>query len=160
MASVSASSRAVTVGDRGEPPGALPEGTRLCHLQRAMAIGLEAPELVGREEELRRIEAFLDRATAGSAALLLEGDAGIGKTTLWRSGVELAREHEFLVLQARPAEAERELSFAALSDCLAPVIEELGRLPEAQRHVLRVALVVEEAVGRPPAGFAVAASVL
>ena len=46
-----------------------------------MAIGVEAPELVRWEEELRRIEAFLDGAT-DSAALVLEGDAGVGKTTL------------------------------------------------------------------------------
>src|SRR5437870_8893989 len=46
--------------------------------------------------------------------------------SLWRAGVELAQERGFLVLQARPAEAERELSFAALNDCLAPVTEELG----------------------------------
>jgi len=40
---------------------------------------------------------------AGDAALVLDGEAGIGKTTLCLAGVERAREHGFRVLYARPA---------------------------------------------------------
>ena len=47
--------------------------------------------IVGREEDLASVYAFVDRAPAGVAALVLEGEAGIGKSTLWLSGVEHAR---------------------------------------------------------------------
>ena len=39
--------------------------------------------IVGRGAELRLVEEFLDAAAAGPAALLLEGEASIGKTALW-----------------------------------------------------------------------------
>ncbi len=51
-----------------------------------------AIEIVGREEELSSLQAFVDDARRGpAAALVLEGVAGIGKTTLWEAAVERAR---------------------------------------------------------------------
>jgi DNA replication protein DnaC len=49
-------------------------------------------ELVGREEELACINAFVDEVHDGHTALLLEGEPGIGKSTLWLSGCEYARQ--------------------------------------------------------------------
>jgi predicted ATPase len=43
-------------------------------------------EIIGREEELGSIQAFLDRVREGSGALVLSGEAGIGKTILWEAG--------------------------------------------------------------------------
>ena len=63
-----------------------------------------ALEIVGREEELASIRAFLDRKDEGAFALVLEGDAGIGKSTLWLAGVEHARSRGLRVLRSRPAE--------------------------------------------------------
>jgi len=63
-----------------------------------------ATEIVGREEELAQIDAFLDED--GPRALLLEGEAGIGKTTLWREAVERATVRGHRVLAAAPARAE------------------------------------------------------
>ena len=40
-------------------------------------------EIVGRGVELAAVERFVDRATRSFAALVLEGEAGIGKTTIW-----------------------------------------------------------------------------
>ena len=48
-------------------------------------------EIVGREEELASLHAFIAEAEGGPAALVLEGEAGIGKSTLWLAGVEHAR---------------------------------------------------------------------
>ena len=48
-------------------------------------------EIVGRDKELQTISSFLEQDPP-SGALLIQGDAGIGKTTLWRAGVEAARE--------------------------------------------------------------------
>ena len=55
-------------------------------------------EIVGREEDRASVEAFVGRAEGGAAALVLEGEAGIGKSTLWLAGVELARARGLRVL--------------------------------------------------------------
>src|SRR5262245_24664285 len=79
-------------------------------------------------------------------ALVLEGDAGIGKSILWRAAVEGAGSHGRLVLAARPAEAERGLAFAGLGDLLEPVLDDvLPALPPPRRRAIRVALLLEEA---------------
>jgi hypothetical protein len=39
--------------------------------------------IVGREAELDAFERFLDTLTAGPAGLVIDGEAGIGKTTIW-----------------------------------------------------------------------------
>jgi len=44
---------------------------------------------------------------------VVEGDAGIGKTELWLAALDLAGEHGFRVLSARPAAAESVMAYAA-----------------------------------------------
>jgi predicted ATPase len=87
----------------------------------------------GRERELARADAFLEAAAERCSVVLFEGEAGIGKTTLWRAGVERARELGFRVLVSRSADTERKLSFAALGDLLAEAHDDIGRLPAPQR---------------------------
>src|ERR671934_2162877 len=107
--------------------------------------------LLGREAEFALLRAFLERRPEdGAAALVLEGEAGIGKTALWRAATEAARERGFRVLRARPSEAERTLSFAALSDLLGDAHEVIEQLPTVQRRPLAVALLLEETDGPPP----------
>ncbi len=116
--------------------------------------------LFGRERELARAGSFLESETEQSSVLLFEGAAGIGKTTLWRAGVERARERGFRVLEARPAAAERDLSFVALGDLLSETHDEIGGLPALQRRALRIALLLEEAKGKPTDQRAVGAALL
>ncbi len=107
-------------------------------------------DIVGREVELASIDAFLERPAEGAVALVLEGEAGIGKSTLWLAGVEATRERGFRVLVSRPAEAERGLIHAGLGDLFENVLESvLPALPAPRRHALEVALLVEE----DPDGF-------
>lgn len=80
------------------------------------------PAIVGRDEELAAVSTFLDGEFP--AALVLAGEAGIGKTTVWRAGLEQARERGARVLVARPAESEARLSFAGLADLLEPVLDD------------------------------------
>ena len=61
--------------------------------------------VVGRESEGKVLREFLAGA-GGSGALLLTGEAGIGKTTLWEAGVTEARGRGLRVLVARPSGAE------------------------------------------------------
>jgi DNA-binding CsgD family transcriptional regulator len=100
--------------------------------------------VIGREAELERIGAFFD-SEQGAKALWLEGVAGIGKTTLWRAGIELGHERAWRVLSCVPTASETAFSFAALGDLVAPVVEEvLPRLPPPQRSALGVALALVE----------------
>jgi DNA-binding CsgD family transcriptional regulator len=103
-----------------------------------------AVDIVGREVELASVHAFLERPAESPVALVLEGEAGIGKSTLWLAGVEAARERGFRVLVSRPAEAERGLTHAGLGDLFENVLESvLPALPAPRRHALEVALLVE-----------------
>jgi DNA-binding CsgD family transcriptional regulator len=107
-------------------------------------------EIVGREGELASLHAFVSEAQGGPAALVLEGDAGIGKSTLWLAGVEHARAHGLRVLSSRPAEAERGLAHAGLGDLFDDVLDDvLPALSLPRRRALEVALLLEEASGDP-----------
>ena len=107
-------------------------------------------EIVGRDEELRTISSFVQR-TPPSGALLIEGDAGIGKTTLWRAGVEASRELSYCVLRASPAEKEETFSYSVVSDLLADVLDDvLPGLPRPQRRALEIALLLRDSEGPPP----------
>ena len=101
-------------------------------------------EVIGREETLERIHAFLDAGENGRA-LLLEGEAGIGKTTLWQRAVALAADRVARVLRAEPAELEVIFSFSAASDLLAAALDDVAdRLPAPQRRALEVALFMDD----------------
>jgi DNA-binding CsgD family transcriptional regulator/DNA polymerase III delta prime subunit len=136
-------------------------GAAIWELVVAATKYVSAGDVVGREEELELLRGFLADTAAGPLALLLEGEPGIGKTTLWAAAVADARERSYRVLACRPAGAEVQLSFAALSDLLADVLEEtLPELPTPQRRALEVALLLEEARGPPPDQRAIALAFL
>ena len=86
-----------------------------------------AVEVVGRDQELSSLCAFLDRRVTaeGPTAFVLDGEAGIGKSTLWLAAVEAAREQGLRVLASRPAEAERGLAHAGLGDLFEGVLEDV-----------------------------------
>ena len=116
-------------------------------------------QVVGREDELALIRAFATRA--GFAALVLEGEAGIGKTTLWREATAAAAEADARVLVARPAQAEAGLAFSALGDLLASVIDEaVDGLPLPQAAALEVALLRRSATDGAVDARTVSAAVL
>jgi DNA-binding CsgD family transcriptional regulator len=101
-------------------------------------------EVIGRDEELSALAAFLAGSADRPAAMVLEGEAGIGKSTLWLAGVDAARELGFRVHVSRPAEAERGLAYAGLCDLFEGVLEEvLPVLPAPRRRALEVALLLE-----------------
>ena len=106
---------------------------------------MDGRSVVGRDVELGSIDAFLGRVWRGPAALLLAGDAGIGKTILWEAGVDAAQRRFGRVLTCRSVEAEAALSFAGLSELLAPVLDGTApALAEPRRRALEVALSLVE----------------
>jgi DNA-binding CsgD family transcriptional regulator len=107
-------------------------------------------EIVGREEDRATVEAFVGRDGRGASALVLEGEAGIGKSTLWLAGVQVARSRGLRVLLSRPAEAERGLAHAGLGDLLEDALPDVAPLISTpMRRALEIALLREEATDDP-----------
>ena len=97
--------------------------------------------VVGRERELAAVGAFLVAVPDGPRALLVEGEAGIGKTTVWLAAVRAAGDRGFRVLQARPAESESRLSYAALADIAGVAFDEVrAAMPDPQERALAAVL--------------------
>ena len=106
--------------------------------------------VVGRDAELAAIDGFLDAARTRFALLTLEGEPGIGKTTIWLEAVRRAASRGTRVLQTRPSEAEATLSYAALADLFDAVTDEtISSLPSLGARRFR-----PRCCGRPrrPAG--------
>ncbi len=116
---------------------------------------------VGRENELAALDAFLDATPQGANALLLTGEAGIGKTMLWARGIQMARERLGRVLACRGIEAESSLSFAALSDLISPVFDEIApSLTGPRRRALEIVLLLTEPGNVAPDPLAIGFAVL
>jgi hypothetical protein len=81
-------------------------------------------QLAGRRSEMAGVDRFLELLPDGPAALVLEGDPGIGKTTVWRAAVDAARSRSYRVLVCRASESEGALSFLGLGDLLDSVSSE------------------------------------
>lgn len=99
------------------------------------------PQIIGRDDELAAADEFVERARERFAGFLVEGEPGIGKTTVWREIVAQAERQGFLVLSCRPADAEAKLSFSALSDLFEGVPSEAYEsLETPRRRALDIAL--------------------
>ena len=83
------------------------------------------------------IAQFLDDASSRPAGLIIEGEAGIGKTTLWAKACEHALAHGFRVLSAHGDPSEVSLIFSGAADLLANVdAAVIDQLPPVQRGAL------------------------
>jgi DNA-binding CsgD family transcriptional regulator len=117
--------------------------------------------VIGREEELGTIQTFLAEVDHGPSALVLSGEPGIGKTILWEAGVEEAAGRHGYVLTCRGVEAEASLSFAGLSELLAPVFNDVAdSLLPPRRRALEVALLLVEPGEAVPDAHAIGLAVL
>ncbi|MEU6996038.1 AAA family ATPase [Streptomyces sp. NPDC046465] len=113
--------------------------------------------LLGRSAECARLLALIDKARGGeSGALLIRGEAGIGKTSLVSHVA--AQAADLLLLSTRGVEVESDLPYVGLADLLRPVLTFLDRIPERQADALTGALALGPAVAQDR--FAVAAGTL
>ena len=115
-------------------------------VQRSVLAGGGAG-LFGRSAESTALAAFLDRALADGAALLVTGEPGVGKTVLLEEVAARAEDSAATVLRAAGVEFEAEVGFAGLHQLLLPLVGDLATLPEPHREALCVAL----ALGSGPA---------
>jgi DNA-binding CsgD family transcriptional regulator len=111
------------------------------------------PGLIGRDAEVAKIRAFLSAASGAPAALVITGDAGIGKTAVWRHVLQSVGQ-SCRALSCQPAPAERPLAFSALNDLFGDVTGEvLPALTGPRRHAVEVALFRDPSPGPPSAGL-------
>jgi DNA-binding CsgD family transcriptional regulator/exonuclease VII small subunit len=93
--------------------------------------------VASRPRETAAVDQVLDPALREPCALVLEGEPGIGKSTVLISALEEARRRGLRVLLARPAQAESVLAYGALTDLLGGVEPDVwDQLPPAQRHAV------------------------
>jgi DNA-binding CsgD family transcriptional regulator len=112
---------------------------------------------LGRPRERERLDVMLAQARDGrSAALVLRGEPGIGKTALLRYAARQAS--GLRTAEIEGVQAEMELPFAAIHRLCTPMLAELELLAEPQQNALRVAFGV--ASGDAPDRFLVAVAVL
>jgi len=107
-------------------------------------------DVIGRESELSAVDRFLASAPGGLSVLLLHGEAGMGKTTLWRAAVEKASDMGFRILSSTPARSESGLALGGFGDLFSGVEpESLETLPDPQRRAFEVALLRLDPAGSP-----------
>ena len=117
--------------------------------------------VIGRERELGVVEAFVAAADGPPASLVLEGVAGIGKTSLWAAGVSAASRCGVAVRASRCTAADAAWAFSGLGDLLEAIPEDLlARLPEVQRRALSSALLLESPTVVSPGDRVVGVAVL
>lgn len=105
---------------------------------------------LGRKAEIAKIELFLAHVSSGPRLLLLEGDVGIGKTTLLEYGRDAAIRLGHHVLSTAPVETEMPLAYAGLADLLETIPRTLvDALPLPQRDALCQAVFQVEPSAQP-----------
>jgi DNA-binding CsgD family transcriptional regulator len=114
--------------------------------------------LVGRGSELGLINAFLDIAARGGAALVMFGEPGIGKTLLLDIAAEAASAAGTQVIRGSGVEFETELAFSGLHQVLLPFREDFANKTETDTEALNLALGL--GTGQQPDRFVVSNSVL
>jgi DNA-binding CsgD family transcriptional regulator len=116
-----------------------------------------AAELIGRRAECAVLDRLVDAVRSGSStALVVHGEAGVGKTALldYLAG----RAAGCQVVRAGGVQSEMELPFAGLHQLCVPLLDGMGRLPQPQREALRTAFGLS--AGPAPAQFLVGLAVL
>jgi DNA-binding CsgD family transcriptional regulator len=137
--------------------GSAPKPGNLLSLQLELTEDTpDVTRIIGRDREIERVAGFLG-GESGAGCVVLLGEPGVGKTTLWRHGVEVARARGFTLLLCRPLELDMRVPFAGLRDLLAGVLDEvLAVLPGPQRRALGAALRLADPPGGPPEPSAIA----
>jgi DNA-binding CsgD family transcriptional regulator len=95
--------------------------------------------LLGRAEELARLQALIREIDQRGTALLVKGEAGIGKSALLAELAALAGSRSITVVTAAGVESEAELSYAGLHALLKPALNRLEQLPDPQRQAISAA---------------------
>jgi DNA-binding CsgD family transcriptional regulator len=118
---------------------------------------VSARRLLGRRNECATLDELVASVRTGpSRALVLRGEAGVGKSALLEYLV--AHASGCGIAQATGVESEMELAYAGLQQLCAPCLDRLDRLPGPQRDALGRAFGLRD--GETPDRFVVGLAVL
>ena len=101
--------------------------------------GMTTVGVVGRDTEIDALDRLIGDVRNRGAAVLVRGEAGIGKSALLRLAREAAAERGLRVLSATGVESEMTLPFAGLHQLVRPLFGRLPALPAPQRRALTAA---------------------
>jgi DNA-binding CsgD family transcriptional regulator len=117
--------------------------------------------LYGRDQELAHLSDLIDRVSDRGGALVLRGEAGIGKSALISQAAARARERGLSVLTATGVQSEARFAFAGLHQLLRPYLDTLKKLPGPQRRALEMAFGIADVLdGKTPDVFLIALGAL
>ncbi|MEU0556712.1 AAA family ATPase [Dactylosporangium sp. NPDC006015] len=102
--------------------------------------GWRAHTLVGRDHDVALVRSFVDDAAVRGGALVVTGDAGVGKSVLVVDAAGYAATVGAQVIWAVGIEHDAGVSFSGLSQVLSPLLDELDGLDAGHRAALRSAL--------------------
>ncbi|MDI5913239.1 MULTISPECIES: AAA family ATPase [Streptomyces] len=108
----------------------------------------DAMELIGRDKDVGSIRDFFEAAGVRGGALLLVGDAGLGKTAVLDEFAAMEAKNGTRVLRAAGVQFEADVNYSALNQLLFPLGDDMDSLSDAHRTALRCALGFE--IGPPP----------
>ena len=114
--------------------------------------------LLGRGPELDQLDRMIDQIWMRGGALVVRGEAGIGKSALLRAAVEQAHEQGVAVVTTTGTQSEARLPFGALHQLLLPFLDRLDQLPDPHRRALDIAFGVAE--GQAPDVFLIGLATL
>ncbi|MDQ7809787.1 AAA family ATPase [Amycolatopsis sp. A133] len=103
--------------------------------------------MIGRTSELSVLTRLIDTMTTAGHAVVIAGEAGIGKTTLAEAVAEHARAAGFRELRCTGYQSEATPGFAGLHELLYPVWDEGSSLPDRQRAALQAAFGLADDAG-------------
>ncbi len=116
-------------------------------------------DLIGRDSDIAVLSDWLDDPWGRLA--VVEGEPGIGKTSVWRHACSLATERGISVVASSPAESERQLVFAGLADLLGPLLPQtVAGVAPVRRQAIEAALLLGDGGEQPFDERAVAFAVL
>jgi DNA-binding CsgD family transcriptional regulator len=104
-----------------------------------VGIATTAQPLLGRDSDLAELFALVDGIEDHGGALVVRGEAGIGKSALLAAAKERARHRGVTVVSTAGALSEARLAFAGLHQLLLPLLGGLDLLPDPQRRALETA---------------------
>jgi DNA-binding CsgD family transcriptional regulator len=112
---------------------------------------------VGREGEAEMIASLMECVDQHGGALVVRGEAGIGKSALLTEASRLAKVRGMQVMSTAGVQSETNLPFAGLHQLLRPVLAQIDDLPSLQRDAMRAAFGMADAVVPEPFLIALAA---
>jgi hypothetical protein len=116
----------------------------------SVAVDVTSGGLVGRDAEVEALDRLLRDVRRRGAAVLVRGEAGIGKSALLRHAADTAAERGLRVLRTTGVESEAAFPFAGLHQLVRSLLDRLPSLPTPQRRALEAAFGMTEAGAPEP----------